>query len=280
MMDEPGQIDRAFLRLAEGLVHYRCAGRGEGEAPPLYMAHAGPGSSRGLAPLMPGLALRRFVIAPDMLGNGESDPPARPDTDIAYYADCVVRILDGLRIDRVDFYGSHTGAQIGCAFAAARPDRLRKLILDGVPLFPPELKVDLLAHYAPQVEPDDDGDYLGWAWQFCRNQALYFPHYRQTPETRLANPPPSPASLHGTVVDVLKSLSTYRLAYQAAFSQDVRAVLPQIGVPVLLMASERDPLHVYLHEAAALVSDGRTLLLPRASGAADKVEAIRRFLDD
>jgi len=42
-------VDRAFVRLAEGLVHYRHAGDG---GVPLYMAHSGPGSSHGLAPLV------------------------------------------------------------------------------------------------------------------------------------------------------------------------------------------------------------------------------------
>ena len=56
-------IDRAFVRLAEGPVHYRYLdGRARRPELPLMLLHASPGSSERLEPLMSGLASNRCVI--------------------------------------------------------------------------------------------------------------------------------------------------------------------------------------------------------------------------
>jgi pimeloyl-ACP methyl ester carboxylesterase len=271
-------IDRAFLRLDEGLVHYRQAGRRSRRATPLYLAHAGPGSSRAFEGLMPSLAQRRFAIAPDMLGNGDSAPPARDDVDISYYVDCVVRILDLLKMPQVDFYGSHTGAQIGCQLAVSHPQRVRRLILDGIPLFTDAFKAQLLANYAPAIRPDDHGGHLIWAWNFVRDQSLYWPHFDRRAVNRLHNPVAAAEQLQASVADVVKALRSYHIAYRAAFAQNLHALLPQLRVPVLMMASERDPLHVYLDEASALVPQAAKVLLPRSATLADRLAHVENFL--
>jgi pimeloyl-ACP methyl ester carboxylesterase len=248
-------IDRGFLRVSEGLIHYRSAGARRAGGPlPLYLAHAGPGSSAGMVGLMTEFAPTRFAVAPDMLGNGDSARPARDDTNMLYYAETVIRTLDLLKIERIDFYGSHTGAQIGCEVAVKWPDRVRRLVLDGLPLFPDDFKQQLLARYAPKVEPDEFGGHLAWAWNFVRD-------------------------LHLGVLDVLKALDTYRIAYQAAFAQDVRRLLPLIKAPVLLTATERDPLHIYLDDVAALLPGAQKILFPRGISSADRVAPIKAFLD-
>jgi pimeloyl-ACP methyl ester carboxylesterase len=85
--------------------------------------------------------------------------------------------------------------------------------------------------------------------------------------------------LHLGVVDVLKALGTYRIAYQAAFAQDVRSLVPRIRAPVLFTATERDPLHTYLDEVAALLPGAKKMLFARESGMADRAAAIEDFLD-
>jgi pimeloyl-ACP methyl ester carboxylesterase len=276
-------IERAFLRLNEGLIHYRSAGTFAGSQTtgplPLYMAHAGPGSSLGMEGLMSRLAPTRFCIAPDMLGNGDSAAPATDSTTMEYYAGCAVRMLDALKIERVDFYGSHTGAQIAIELAVKWPDRVGRLVLDGMPLFANDLKRDLLANYAPAVQPDEFGGHLLWAWNFVRDQFLFWPHYAHDVQHRLPNGLLSPRQLHLGVVDVLKALDTYRIAYQAAFAQDVRGLVPRIRAPVLFTATERDPLHTYLEEVAALLPGAKKLLFPREAVTVDRAAAIQDFLD-
>jgi pimeloyl-ACP methyl ester carboxylesterase len=279
-MSEHPPIDRSFLRLAEGLVHYRSVGRPQAsDGVPIYLAHAGPGSSRAFEGLLPQLCTRRFVFAPDMLGNGDSAAPASDSVDIDYYVDCAVRIMDSLGIAVVDFYGSHTGAQIGCQLAVTHPDRVRRLVLDGIPMFPDALRQRLLAQYAPAMAPDAYGTHLPWAWNFVRDQSLYWPYFDRQPAARLGNDVLPTEQLQLAVTDVLKALGTYHIAYRAAFAQDLRPLLPELRCPVLLMASERDPLHVYLDEAAALVPHAIKRLWSRAAPPQERIAALCEFLD-
>jgi pimeloyl-ACP methyl ester carboxylesterase len=83
-------IDRGFIRINSGLVHYRtCKTQQSNNTLPLYIAHAGPGSSLGLVPLIAELGKSRSVIAPDMLGNGDSEAPKIERTTLGFNVDCV-----------------------------------------------------------------------------------------------------------------------------------------------------------------------------------------------
>ena len=278
-VDQLPLVERSFLRLKEGLVHYRSAGSSQVRGTmPLYLAHAGPGSSRAFETMLPQLGQHRFAFAPDMLGNGDSAAPASDSVDMAYYVDCALRVLDALKLETVDFYGSHTGAQIGCQLAVAHPDRVRRLVLDGIPLFPEAFKTQLLAHYAPKITPDDYGGHLVWAWNFIRDQQLYWPHFDRQAANRLANAVSSADQLQLGVTDVVKALGTYHIAYRAAFAQDLRPLLPRLRCPVLMMASERDPLNIYLDEASALVPGAQKLRLARTAAPNERVDAVDKFL--
>jgi pimeloyl-ACP methyl ester carboxylesterase len=271
------RIDRGFVRIGAGQVHYRSAGEQTPGGPlPLYMAHAGPGSSLGLAPFIAQLGLSRRVIAPDMLGNGDSDAPALTKTSMSFYADCALRVMDGLGLDKIDFYGFHTGAHIGLELAIAHPDRIRRLVMDGLALFDADLKADLKAHYAPRMEPNDFGGQLAWAWNFVRDQAWHFPYFRRDPAHRLPHTMVPPAAgLHLGVVDVLKALSTYHLAYHAAFEHDVAARAPLLKTEALVMCVETDPLNAYREAAAALIPGVATKSVVRDQ----RVATIQAFLD-
>ncbi len=281
---DPVLVDRGFIRQQEGLVHYRSAGHGRRSARtaplPLYLAHAGPGSGRVFEPFLEAFGSSRFAFAPDMLGNGDSAPPAGEDLEIGYYVDCAIRVADSLGVERFDFYGSHTGAQIGCQLAVEHPRRIRRLVLDGVPLFPAELKQQMLQNYAPKMVPDDYGTHLIWAWNFVRDQQLYFPWFDRSSARRLSNPVSPAAQIHASVTDVVKALRTYHIAYRAAFRQDMHALLPKLTCPTFISASQRDPLSVWLDEAIRLAPAGTArALFTSATTIADRIGAISGFLD-
>jgi pimeloyl-ACP methyl ester carboxylesterase len=270
-------IERRFVRIAAGLVHFRFAGPAAADGPlPLYLAHSGPGSSLGLVPMMQTLARSRHVIAPDLLGNGDSDPHALAEPGIADYADDAVSLLDAQGIARVDFYGRHTGALVGCELALRHPSRVRRLVLDGLSLFSEDLRTELLTRYAPAMAADGHGGHLLQAWSFVRELTLHFPHYLQDPEHRLHHGSvPAPAALHLLTLEVLKALPTYHLAYRAAFRHATAERLALLRHDTLVMAAAGDPLERYLDAAAATVGRGPGLRVAKD----DRAETVRRFVD-
>ncbi|MCE4552865.1 alpha/beta fold hydrolase [Roseateles cellulosilyticus] len=264
-------IDRHFLRLLDGrLVHYRAAGTSRPGELPLLLAHAGPGSSAGLAPLIGELAAQRRVIAPDMPGNGDSDPLPQSQPELSDYVDQLVQTLDRLGLDQVDYCGQHSGAHIGVELALRHPNRVRRLVLDGLGVFPPALQQQMLERYAPPMQPDEHGGHLAWAWQFVGEMFVHFPHFLRDPAHRLMlGPVPPAAARHALVVELLKALPTYHLAYRAVFSHATAERLPRLRLPTLLMAAEGDPMRDYLDAAAALLPASRAVLVPREARAAE-----------
>jgi pimeloyl-ACP methyl ester carboxylesterase len=273
-------VDRAFVRIQEGLVHYRHAGEGLKSAGlPLYMVHAGPGSSVGIAPLIAELGKTRWAVAPDTLGNGDSVGPGIQNPPVSYYADSVVRIMDALKIDKADYFGTHTGAHIGVELLLTRPDRIRKAIFDGIGIFPDDLKKEMLANYAPEIKPDEFGRQFTWAWHFVRDQSLHFPYFMRDPEHRLSNPMPPADALHRSVTEVLKAVTTYHNGYRAVFAHDTKGRLPLIkNTPLMFMGSEPDPLHVYIDAAAALCPGSKKALITREQGVPGRVKVMLDFL--
>jgi len=268
-------IDRAFVRTADGLIHYRHAGAKSARTP-LIMAHGGPGSSLGLVPLIADLAEDRLVAAPDMMGNGESDPPPSRPTSIAFYAEGVLAVMDRLGLETVDLYGHHTGAQVITEFAIAHPSRVRRLVLDGVALFPADLRAEFLTRYAPEIKPDAEGAHLAWLWDFFVQLTQYFPHYRRDEAHRIeggaALPPPI---LTDRAAEVLKVWSTYHLAYQAAFTHELAQRLALIRAPTLVLEVANDPLAPYAPEALTLIPGS----ILAATDRQQRAQAIRAFLD-
>ena len=274
------ELNRAFVRIDEGLVHYRTIeGDPEGQHLPLYMAHAGPVSSRSLEPLIDVLGHDRTLYAPDTLGFGDSAPPAIVAPDLDYYADSAARVLDALDIGQCDFYGSHTGAHIGCELAIRHPGRVRRLICDGISVFPPALREELLENYAPEMRPDDHGGQFAWAWQFLRDQAVHFPYYRREPSARTGFTMWPSDMLHDMVLDVLKALQHYDKGYKAVFRHDVEARLPLVNVPTLAVAGELDPLAEYVMAAAKLIPGAENAVIPNEDGASGMAARITSFLD-
>ncbi|GIW07374.1 MAG: hypothetical protein KatS3mg060_2179 [Dehalococcoidia bacterium] len=240
-------IERHYLYVGDRRVHYRRAGDG----PPLVMLHAAPNSSFVLEPLIDQLAAVRTVLAPDAPGYGESAPlPLRRPT-IHDYALALGEVLDALGLERVDLYGSHTGAKTAVAFALVRPDRVRKLVLEGYGLYTPEERDDLIAHFCPPIEPDWAGSHLVRVWAMRRDMFIFWPWYRRIPEARLPIDLPPPERLHALVVDFLRGGTFPWLGHLASFRYDGLAAISRVSVPTLLIAGEGDPLRSHLERLTA-----------------------------
>jgi pimeloyl-ACP methyl ester carboxylesterase len=271
---------RAFANLAGRQVHFRHGGAAGGV--PLLMLHASPGASKQIEGLGDALASARHVLATDRPGNG--DTPALPiaQPEIADYAHAEFAFLDELGLGTVDLYGSHTGACVAVEMAIQAPDRVRRVVLDGIALFSDETAAAYLAQYAPEMHPDLAGTHLPWAFQFCRDQVLFFPWFDpRTEHARNLGLPSAPA-LHSVVLEVLKALETYHLGYRASFRYPARSRLPLLQQPVLALAAADDPLQRYLKEALHLIPHAVTQpvgSLRAADRVAKLADLISVFLD-
>ena len=107
---------------------YRRAYRMLGSGPALLLVHGISDHSGTWAHLLPELAKRYTVIAPDLLGHGGSDKP-RADYAAAAYA-CGMRDLLGvLDIDRVTVVGHSLGGFNMKLYAATYPADVAGLVL-------------------------------------------------------------------------------------------------------------------------------------------------------
>jgi len=227
-----------YIDLPRGRQHLRRSGGG-GRL--LIALQSAPGSAAPLAPLLAGLAPGRRIVAPDYIGNGDSD---RPDeaVDIARLGRDVLDLADALGEREFDLWGTHTGALIALDAALQAPGRVRRLVLEAPPLLPPGFTADILANYLPKLQPDSWGLHLQQAWNMRRDMFLFWPWYRASRGAVRPLRLPDADFLHDWTVGLLKSGSTYDRSYRAAFEYDTRAALGRLKVPALVCAGPADML--------------------------------------
>jgi len=80
--------------------------------------------------VIPELAKDYTVIAPDLLGHGQSDKP-RADYSIGAYANAMRDLLSVLDVDRVTVMGHSLGGGVAMQFAYQYPERCERLVLVG-----------------------------------------------------------------------------------------------------------------------------------------------------
>lgn len=109
-------------------VFYREAGRPG--APKLLLLHGFPSSSHMFRDLLPKLADRFHIVAPDLPGFGQSDMPSR-DT-FAYTFDNLANVIDRftevIGFDRYAVYVFDYGAPTGFRLALKHPERITAII--------------------------------------------------------------------------------------------------------------------------------------------------------
>ena len=92
------------------------------------MIHGIAGSSGTWVPVMPLLAERYTVIAPDLLGHGESAKP-RGDYSLGAYASGVRDLLGVLGHERATVVGHSLGGGVAMQFAYQFPQMAERLVL-------------------------------------------------------------------------------------------------------------------------------------------------------
>src|ERR1700712_6137608 len=112
-------------------IFYREAG--PKDAPTILLLHGYPSSSRMFATLIPLLADRYHLVAPDYPGFGESDAPA--PSQFHYTFDHLAEVIDDftqqLGLHSYVLYQQDYGGPIGMRLAVAHPKRVRAIIVQN-----------------------------------------------------------------------------------------------------------------------------------------------------
>jgi pimeloyl-ACP methyl ester carboxylesterase len=109
-------------------VFYREAG--DANAPTVLLLHGFPTSSHMYRDLIPALADRYHVVAPDLPGFGFTDAPNRADFKYTFehLADVIERFTEVLGLTRYTLFVFDYGAPVGFRLALRHPERITALI--------------------------------------------------------------------------------------------------------------------------------------------------------
>lgn len=248
-------ITRRIHPTRYGQLHVRSsAGRGV----PLVLLHPSPRSGDMWEPLQ--LALARPTFAPDRLGYGFSDAPPWA-LSIEQYAHSTLDALMAVGLTApFDLLGVRLGSLEAVEIAHQVPERVRRLLVVGMPLFTPEEHQRQMEKYSEQpLKPAAEGGHVLGAWRGCF--AFRSPPYdlaethRRFVEHVLAANPGAALKAAGSypIEKRLKSLRT-PLTVLAPYDdiveqtarvrpylkrEDTYVELPDLGVDLFHVAAER-----------------------------------------
>jgi pimeloyl-ACP methyl ester carboxylesterase len=129
---KPDMSTRHLTMEIDGVkVFYREAG--PANAPVIVLLHGFPTSSNMFRNLIPALADRYRVIAPDYPGFGHSDMPQRGSFDYSFakFTDLVDTLLTRVGAERYALYVMDYGAPVGYRLALKHPERVTALVVQN-----------------------------------------------------------------------------------------------------------------------------------------------------
>ncbi|MFK4441432.1 pimeloyl-ACP methyl ester carboxylesterase [Caballeronia udeis] len=201
---------KSVSRRVNGLrIHARAAGQGS----PVVLLHGWPQTSYAWRKLIPLLAQRHTVIAPDLRGFGDSGKPFS-GYDKKTIAGDLFALLQSLGLENACIVGHDMGGQVGYAFAALYPQLTRKFVFieSGLPGFGQENAMNVAT---------------GGSWHFGFNmagdiseelvrgrEALFVRHFIRRDTVGTVDP----SSISGADIDVYARSLAQPGALRASFS--------------------------------------------------------------
>lgn len=157
----------------EGQVHWRMIAPAEPPTEPdLYCYSPAPFSSIAYANLLPHLAKRRRVIAPDYPGQGGSDGGSATPS-IESYAASMLAVIQDLSGDRpVSVLGFHSGCLVAAEIKLRAARQIDRVILIDVPAFDPDTRAKYLPMVGKPFEPTGTLETVTKAWDMAVTKRL------------------------------------------------------------------------------------------------------------
>ena len=119
-----------------------------GKGPVLLLLHGLGCDHTTWEPVIDSLAKRYTVIAPDLLGHGQSAKP-RADYSVGGYANGMRDLITVLGVDKVTVLGHSFGGGVAMQFAYQFPERTERMILVGSGGLGPEVNAGIRAITTP-----------------------------------------------------------------------------------------------------------------------------------
>lgn len=223
---------RGYVPGRYGQLHYRMSRPAQDHgAPPLLLLHQNPSSSLEYRHLIDAMGSDRVVLALDTPGYGMSDAPPAP-VAMADYAACFADAIDALASilpGPFDVYGYHTGTLLALELALAAPQKVRRLVLSGIPMRPAEDRTERYRAAQDFASIDEDGTV---ALDLAAKLWAYVVAARQPGMTL--------DDASALWIDKLKPLDRAAWAYLGVWSYDYEARLPAVKHPVLLLQPDEE----------------------------------------
>jgi pimeloyl-ACP methyl ester carboxylesterase len=256
---------------------------GEGEPgahrPALVLVHGMGGSSATWQEVLPALARHYTVVAPDLLGHGESDKP-RQDYSLGAHANVLRDLMIALGIEQATIVGQSLGGGVAMQLAYQHPRRCERLVLVSSGGLGSEVSWILRVLSLPGVEylmpvlfPSfvrDAGNALS---RRLRSLGLRAPHLEEEWRTYVSLT--EPGNRH-SFVRTLRSVIDP--SGQAVSARDRLYLASRL--PTLILWGRRDRMIPVEHAAVAHEAiPGSQLVLFESSGHFPHAEEPRRFVE-
>jgi len=144
----PAQFDEWQIELHGRRVIYRVAGAG----PPIVLIHGMLNSSSHWRRVALNLAREHMVIAPDLIGHGDSAAP-RGDYSLGAHAASIRDLLAAIGVDRATIVGHSLGGGVAMQFFYQFPQRVQRLVLISSGGLGREVKATLRTAALPGISP-------------------------------------------------------------------------------------------------------------------------------
>jgi 3-oxoadipate enol-lactonase len=199
------------------------------EAPtPVLMMHGFARNATFWNRWVPPIAESRRIYRPDLLGCGASDVPAAGyHVTTEQIAAQLLAVFDAMSLSRVHWVGESSGGIIGLLLAAAHPERIASLVLCNTPTRIPD---EIRGIYALGQENTAAAIRAQGVGEWCRRTLGY----------RLDLDHAGEELREWVIREMDKTRPDIAAALHECFeSADVRPLLPEIKVPVLLLSGDK-----------------------------------------